>query len=66
MEAKHEMREPDKVRFTILLCSILYYAYVFFYAKELVGFEPIADTMADAYVDGADVTDICKRRNLRF
>lgn len=34
------------------------YMFVFFYAKELVGFESIADTMQDAHVDGTDVPHI--------
>ena len=59
MEGKCGMREPQKVRFMIFIVfHIVLCMFVFFYAKELVGFEPIADAMPDAYVDGADVTDI--------
>lgn len=59
MEGKYVMRELNKVRFMFFIVfHIVLCMFVFFYAKELVGFEPIADTMSDAYVDGTDVTHI--------
>lgn len=59
MESKYGVREPDKVRFMIFIVfHIVLCMSVFLYARELVEFEPIADTMSDAYVDGTDVTDI--------
>ncbi len=59
MEVKYGMRKPDKVRFMIfIMFHIVLCMFVFFYVKELVEFEPIADAMPDAYVDGTDVTDI--------
>lgn len=51
--------EPDKVRFMIFIVfHIVLCVFAFFYAKDVVEFEPIADTMSDAYVDGTDVTHI--------